>query len=48
MKADVTYYTHTYIGVEGKTLSEILDKVCQYANLNALGRAKLLYKIRNN
>lgn len=45
MKANVTYGKTTIIGVTGKTLSEILDKVCIDLTLNEIGRAKLIYKI---
>ena len=46
MKADVTLGTTTFVGVEGKTISEILDKVCREHGLSDYGRSKLTYKIR--
>lgn len=52
MKADVVYkgigLTHTSRAVEGKSISEILDKVCGDLGLSAKGRAMLTYTLLAN
>lgn len=49
MKADVVYHgigiTHTSHAVEGKSISEILDKVCNNLGLSEKGRTALTYTI---
>lgn len=46
MKADVTLDSWTIVGVEGKDIEEIKDKVAYDQNLSFYGRSLLVVKIR--